>query len=493
MAIDLIAKIAPKNDGFTGMVDADQVIGGGAAGTLLAATFPTTDVMSQYLLRQPTADVVINESGADYNFRIEGDTDANLFNLDAGLDRVGIGTATPTSKLSIEGARGGATFGSELITNVDFTGNANGWTLGSGGGTPDWFYDTNKVTHADGGGIATLTPTTPLSLDAGKFYMITVDLDSVTAGYVVISMASEESGRIYKQGDYEVKVGGMTVNLEITPSDDFVGSVNSVSVKEILTELVPLQDFVGTGTLDASSEFRVAASDGMYIGLDAGKFDLGAPVGGGNLGIGRSALRSNQSGGQNLAIGYGALRANADGSSNTAIGSRALNDNVNGSQNTAIGRNALLFNTTGFNNTAVGDGSLIWNGSGNNNTAVGRDAGTNDIVGFDLITGGNNTFIGYGATVGVAESTAVIDDAIAIGSGALVYASDTINIGTSSQSTAVGLDAAPGATLHIGGTDGIIVPIGTTGERVATQGMVRFNTTTTKFEGYTGAAWVDFH
>lgn len=38
MAIELIAKVAPKNDGFTGMVDADQVLGGGASGTLPAAT-----------------------------------------------------------------------------------------------------------------------------------------------------------------------------------------------------------------------------------------------------------------------------------------------------------------------------------------------------------------------------------------------------------------------------------------------------------------------
>ena len=35
--IELIAKIAPANDGFVGMVDADQVIGGGAAGTLPCA------------------------------------------------------------------------------------------------------------------------------------------------------------------------------------------------------------------------------------------------------------------------------------------------------------------------------------------------------------------------------------------------------------------------------------------------------------------------
>ena len=45
MAIELIAKIAPKNDGFTGMVDADQVIGGGAAGTLLDACVAASNVL----------------------------------------------------------------------------------------------------------------------------------------------------------------------------------------------------------------------------------------------------------------------------------------------------------------------------------------------------------------------------------------------------------------------------------------------------------------
>lgn len=44
MAIELIAKIAPKNDGFTGMVDADQVLGGGAAGTLPDATVAISNI-----------------------------------------------------------------------------------------------------------------------------------------------------------------------------------------------------------------------------------------------------------------------------------------------------------------------------------------------------------------------------------------------------------------------------------------------------------------
>jgi hypothetical protein len=41
--------------------------------------------------------VVINDSGADKDFRVEGDTNANLLFVDASADSVGIGTNTPTS------------------------------------------------------------------------------------------------------------------------------------------------------------------------------------------------------------------------------------------------------------------------------------------------------------------------------------------------------------------------------------------------------------
>ncbi len=47
--------------------------------------------------------------------------------------------------------------------------------------------------------------------------------------------------------------------------------------------------------------------------------------------------------------------------------------------------------------------------------------------------------------------------------------------------------------LSFTGTGGIQVPVGTTGERVAVQGMIRYNTTTSKFEGYDGAVWQDFY
>lgn len=49
---------------------------------------------------------VFNDAGADVDQRMEGDTDANLFYLDASTDRIGIGTATPTTKLQVNGSFG---------------------------------------------------------------------------------------------------------------------------------------------------------------------------------------------------------------------------------------------------------------------------------------------------------------------------------------------------------------------------------------------------
>ena len=45
--------------------------------------------------------VVINEIGGNFDFRVEGDTDQNLLFTDASTDRVGIGTSFPSQKLDV--------------------------------------------------------------------------------------------------------------------------------------------------------------------------------------------------------------------------------------------------------------------------------------------------------------------------------------------------------------------------------------------------------
>jgi hypothetical protein len=67
-----------------------------------------------------TTNLVINEIGAVFNVRIEGDTDANLFTTDATNSRVGIGTVSPTVKLDVVGA-------AKVSSNIDVGGILSGF------------------------------------------------------------------------------------------------------------------------------------------------------------------------------------------------------------------------------------------------------------------------------------------------------------------------------------------------------------------------------
>lgn len=48
---------------------------------------------------------IFNEQGLDRNFRIESDSNSDMFFVDAGLNRVGIGTATPVDRFEVNGGR----------------------------------------------------------------------------------------------------------------------------------------------------------------------------------------------------------------------------------------------------------------------------------------------------------------------------------------------------------------------------------------------------
>ena len=83
---------------------------------------------------------------------------------------IGIGTDTPTARLTIDGTH--TNFGSELITNGGFTGNAAGWTLGDCA-----TYGSNEVTVLYTS-CSSPNLSTTFNTSSGKTYRITFDIVS---------------------------------------------------------------------------------------------------------------------------------------------------------------------------------------------------------------------------------------------------------------------------------------------------------------------------
>lgn len=104
-----IDNLAPKaSPTFTGTVTAAAVsasgnvtVGGtlGITGATTAAAITATGNVSF-----DGGSFVFNEAGADKDFRIEGDTQANLFFSDASADRIGIAQSAPATTLDLAGA-----------------------------------------------------------------------------------------------------------------------------------------------------------------------------------------------------------------------------------------------------------------------------------------------------------------------------------------------------------------------------------------------------
>ena len=77
-----------------------------------------------------SSEVVFNDNSTDTDFRIEGNGNANLFVVDAGNDKIGIGTTTPAETVTV---RGGTDTLSVQSDNLATLGQDTGGTLGLGG------------------------------------------------------------------------------------------------------------------------------------------------------------------------------------------------------------------------------------------------------------------------------------------------------------------------------------------------------------------------
>lgn len=202
--------------------------------------------------------------------------------------------------------------------------------------------------------------------------------------------------------------------------------------------------FIITFILICSFHIRISAQQNSSY--DANTLGIG---GLNNVAFGPQSLLSN-SGNYNSAVGHSALHSNTIGGSNTAHGYWALYSNTGGIENCGFGVGALFSNTVGTQNTGVGVYSLYSTTAGFNNSAVGYAAL------FSNVLGNNNTAIGNFADVGSPN----LNNVTAIGAGAIVNASNSIQLGNSSVTTVfagTGTNAKviTGGLQVVGGSPGV--------------------------------------
>tara|TARA_R100000329_G_scaffold37350_1_gene35236 strand:- start:842 stop:3202 length:2361 start_codon:yes stop_codon:yes gene_type:complete len=90
-------------------------------------------------MNMSATEVVFNETGANTDFRIEGDGETNLFKVDASINRIGIGIATPQTLMHIHGASG------RLQFTDDTTGTGSGDGIITGlNGDQDFFINNRE-------------------------------------------------------------------------------------------------------------------------------------------------------------------------------------------------------------------------------------------------------------------------------------------------------------------------------------------------------------
>ncbi|NNE68700.1 MAG: tail fiber domain-containing protein [Pyrinomonadaceae bacterium] len=162
----------------------------------------------------------------------------------------------------------------------------------------------------------------------------------------------------------------------------------------------------------------------------------------GNSFFGSSSGPKNTTGANNSFFGRSAGFNNTTGADNSFFGRSSGRDSTTANNNSFFGKDSGLVNTTGANNAFFGmdagsSNSIGWynsffgrsagnsNTTGENNSFFGRNAGDTNT------TGSNNTIIGRAGDVGSVDLTY----ATAIGSGAVVTASNTVQIGRDGSDT----------------------------------------------------------
>lgn len=203
---------------------------------------------------------VFNETGADKDARFEGDTDANLLFIDASTDRVGVGTNSPSNKLTVSG-------------NADVTGN-----LGVGTSSPSALIhakkDQTSATYVMADNNGTINANTSAGFACAEGGSITaffralrdgtgeVQLYNVANASFLLGTNNTERVRISAAGNVGIGTNTPTAKLDVSGDASLNGAV-------IINEAGADKDTRIEGDTDANLVFVDASTDKVGIGTNA--------------------------------------------------------------------------------------------------------------------------------------------------------------------------------------------------------------------------------
>jgi hypothetical protein len=357
---------------------------------------------------------------------------------------VGIGTATPQSKLHIQA--GEVQVGSSGASCAA----ANAGAIRYSGGIL-YYCDNASIWES----IDSSSETDTGSSYSGSYYIAT-GITTSTSGQGIFG-GSTTLGSILT--GYGSTADVTLENRSNTPALEVLA--NSTNIY--------MPGKVGIGTTAPQALFHVYGADALINTLTVGLGSSAAPTntaigvsvlaanttGVLNTGVGYQVFLDNTTGYRNDAFGYQTFISNTTGYYNSAFGSASLNANTSGIDNAAHGVSSLTANTTGSRNTAIGFRSLYSNTTGSYNTAVGSFAGTVTTGNYNIDIGYNNTGVTTGTSSIVIGNQLTLASATASGQldiGNIIFGTGVTGIGTAIAGN-IGIGtASPANMLDVNGS-----------------------------------------
>jgi hypothetical protein len=324
--------------------------------------------------------VTINDSGADVDFRVEGDTDANLLFVDASTDRVGVGTNAPAEKFEVEFNTNGyilADNSTDTNTGIKFANTGRTYGIftdgGSGSSNSLRFYDFTasaerlRIDTAGNLGLGV----TPSAWGSGY-----KALEFSGGGSLYSIPGSGNTGLVYNAYHngtnwiYRFSVNAAYHSVDNTGFKWFNSASGTAGNAITFTQAM---------TLDASGNLALGRTSVSTIGTDYRTFDMDGINGAG------LSLRTN-----GTITGY--VYAESNGVVVSSAGSRFTSFYTNGSERARIQSNgSFLFSTTveySINSSTAtgsffdGSGSLVSYTSDNPTAYFGRQTNDGTIISF---------------------------------------------------------------------------------------------------------------